>query len=183
MLTEQLINKFFEKRYSYLLECANNILKLIQRQDLKELLVSDSFLYIYDNRDKLKNKINNGEIESIAVNYMNQAVRWKNTPFKKAWVYQQNLEYKDKINADIQDDAQDSEDYELELEDKMKYVLSKKVDLSIDKKQLFKYVFEDGINNSRKLSEVTGLARTTCFYLIRDLKNEFKNGYDAKYNL
>lgn len=183
MQTEEIINNFYKDRYSFILECANNILKLIKRQDLKELLVSDSFLYIYNNKEKLNDKIQNGGIESIAVNYMNQAVRWKNTPFKKTWVYKQTLEYKDRIDYNIVDDNNDNYEYELELLDKMNHIEIKKQELSIDKQQLYNYVFKDGINNSRKLSEYTGLARTTCFYLIRDLKNELKNGYKSNNNL
>lgn len=183
MQTEEIINNFYKDRYSFILECANNILKLIKRQDLKELLVSDSFLYIYNNKEKLNDKIQNGSIESIAVNYMNQAVRWKNTPFKKTWVYKQTLEYKDRIDYNIVDDNNDNYEYELELLDKMNHIEIKKQELSIDKQQLYNYVFKDGINNSRKLSEYTGLARTTCFYLIRDLKNELKNGYKSNNNL
>lgn len=183
MQTEEIINNFYKDRYSFILECANNILKLIKRQDLKELLVSDSFLYIYNNKEKLNDKIQNGSIESIAVNYMNQAVRWKNTPFKKTWVYKQTLEYKDSIDYNIVDDNKDNYEYELELLDKMNHIEIKKQELSIDKQQLYNYVFKDGINNSRKLSEYTGLARTTCFYLIRDLKNELKNGYKSNNNL
>ena len=34
--TEQIINQYYTDRYSFMLECANNILKLIKRQDLKE---------------------------------------------------------------------------------------------------------------------------------------------------
>lgn len=181
--TEQIINQYYTDRYSFMLECANNILKLIKRQDLKELLVSDSFLYVYNNKEKLGDKIQQGKIESIAVNYMNQSIRWKNTPFKKTWVYQQTLEYKDKIDYNVADDNQDNFEYELEIQDKLQHISTKKETLTIDKQELYKYVFVDGINNSRKLSEFTGLARTTCFYLIRDLKNDLKNGYNSKNNL
>ena len=51
---DKIINTFFTQRYNYLLECANNILKLIKRQDLKYQLVNYAFFYISTNKEKLK---------------------------------------------------------------------------------------------------------------------------------
>ena len=84
---EKIINNYFSKRYDYLLECANNILKLIKRQDLKYELVNDAYLYIQTNQEKLKTLLEDGKIEAVVVRWMTMQIKWKDSQFKKARVY------------------------------------------------------------------------------------------------
>ena len=80
---DKIINTFFTQRYDYILECANNILKLIKRQDLKYELVNDAFFYISTNKEKLKEVLETGKIEedggefSWAGNWMKKVNKFK----------------------------------------------------------------------------------------------------------
>ena len=78
---DKIINTFFTQRYNYLLECANNILKLIKRQDLKYELVNDAFFYISTNKEKLKEELETGKIEAVVVRWMTMQIKWKCNTF------------------------------------------------------------------------------------------------------
>ena len=182
--TDKIISDFFNKKHDYLIGCANNILKLIQRKDLKNELVTDCYLYLIDNKEKLDGKIQNGEIESICVRYMTMQVKWSNTSFKKDWVYPNKY-----ITAKALEDVESyaiieeeitEEDYlkkEKEIQDKFNFLSFRFENDELDKKMLYNYVFSLGFNTSGKLAKHTGLSRTGCYYLIKRLKESIKNEY------
>lgn len=178
---EKRINEVFNNRYDYLLECSNNILKLITRQDLKYELVGDAYLHLNKIKDTLSIDIN---VESVIVRWMTMQVKWKNTQFKKNWVYP-NKHITQSLLEDVESyviiDETIPEDEllsnEKEIQDKLNHIYNQLKNMSIDKKFLFENIFQQGINTSGKLSRYTGISRTSCYYLIQDLKKQLSNGY------
>ncbi len=184
---DKIINNFYNKRYSYLIECAQNCLLSIKRQDLKGELVTESYLYITNNKEKLKDLLENNKIEAIAVNWMKMQIKWGNSSFKRDWVYKNNKNQSiDTISIVIADEEITEEEYlqeEKEIQDKVNYIYDKISNSSLDKKLLFDTYFNLGINTCGKLSKYTGICRTTCYHMIKALKDDLKNNYQSKDNL
>ena len=181
---EKIINKYFTERYDYILECANNILKNIKRQDLKYELVNDAYIYVQTNQEKLKDILEQGKIEAVVVRWMTMQIKWKDTQFKKAWVYP-NKHHTQKLLDDVEayailDDTIPEEELletEIENQDKLNYINMTIANDTLDQQLLFNDVFYNGINTSGKLAKHTGISRTGCYYMIKYLKDKLKNGY------
>lgn len=182
------INILFSKRYNYLLGCANNILKLIHRQDLKSELVGDCYLHMTENIEKIQPMIDKGLVEAVAVNWMTMQIKWSNTKFKQAWVYPHKHHSAKPIEIleqyTIEDDSLLEEDYlaeEQEQQDKLNHINYTLSTLSPEKQMLYNYVYVLGYNTSGKLSKFTGISRTStnngCHALIRDLKDDLTKDY------
>ena len=166
-------------KYAYLLSCANNILKLIKRQDLKHTLVSECYLFLMENKDKLESKID--LLESVAVRWMTMQVKWSNTSFKKAWVYPNKHitphQLEDVESYILIEDKITEEELlkaEIEIQEKLNRIQMNLASMSLDQRFLFQNIFEQGINTSGKLAKHTGLSRTGCYYLIKNIKTNLK---------
>ncbi len=181
---EDIVNQFFSEKYNYLIECANNILKLIKRQDLVYELIGDCYLHITTNKEKLNDLIINGNIEAISIRWMTMQIKWKDTQFKKAWIYP-NKHHTSRLLDDVEsyaiiDNIIPEEEllaYEIETQDKLNYLYAKINNETLDQKLLFNDVFNLGINTSGKLSKHTGISRTGCYHMIKNLKDNLRNGY------
>lgn len=188
--TDKIISDFFNSRYEYLIKCANNILKLIKKQELTQELVSDCYLYIIENIDKLEEKIIQGKIEQMCVRWMTMQVKWRNTQFKKNWVY--NDEHKtyldDKLhhNNDAtlldaimieEDDEETILQKEMEYQNKINHIETMVQQLPIDKKLLYDIIYVQGHNTSGKLSKFIGLSRTPSYRLMKELKELLRDSY------
>jgi hypothetical protein len=181
---KEIINKFFESRHKYLLECSNNILKLIKRQDLKYELITEAYLHITSNEEKFKELILEGKIESIVVNWMTMQIKWSNTRFKKLWVYKDSkitgTELENVEMYSIIDDDMTEEEYleiQKDKQDKLTHIIITMSNEQLDKQLLFNDMFKNGINSAAKLAKHTGLSKTKCYYIMRDLKNSIKDSY------
>ena len=182
---DKIINTFLTQRYNYLLECANNILKLIKRQDLKYELVNDAFFYISTNKEKLKEELETGKIEAVVVRWMTMQINWNATHFKKSWIYPnkyrtQKLLLENLESYVILDDVIPKEElYETEIENqnKINYINTTIPKLDLDQQILFDLVYNKGINTSGKLAKHISISRTSCYYMIKELKEKLKNGY------
>ncbi len=183
------IEEFFIKRYDYLLECSTNILKLIDKQSLKTELLSDAFIYINENKDKLQHLIDDGKIEAITVRWMTMSVKWNNTPFKKNWVYPHKNESESLLDdvetySIIEEDISE-EDYlqqEMDIQNKMNHIHHFISNQPIDQQILYDLVYNKEINTSGKLSRHTGIPRTGSYRLIEQLKKNIKNSYNDSNN-
>lgn len=89
-----MIQDFFSKRYTYLKDCAKNILFRGKKTspDLITDLVSECFVFIHTNKEKLTDKILDGQIEAIAVRWMDMANRWSDTNWKNKFLYPKTVE-------------------------------------------------------------------------------------------
>jgi hypothetical protein len=172
------LDQLFIERYDYLLECAHNILKLVNRTDLDTTLLSDAYQYVIANQ----HKIEEDKIEASIIRWMTMQIKWKGTTFKKQWIYVDK-----KINNNIDtsslneiDETITEEDLlknEVLIEDKLRYIFHSVDGFTLDNKILFEAVFLNGINTSGKLAKHTGISRTSCYYLIKNLKTKLNDGY------
>ncbi len=172
------LDQLFKERYDYLLECSHNILKLVNRTDLDTTLLSDAYEYIISN----PNKIDEDNLEATIVRWMTMQIKWKGTQFKKQWIYADtkidtNI---DTSHIDSVDDVISEEELlrnEVIIEDKLRHIFNSINNDTLDQKMLFEAVFLNGINSSGKLAKHTGISRTGCYYLIKNLKTKLKDGY------
>lgn len=193
MSREEIVNKLFTDRYQYLLKCATNILKNRNRLDLATTLVNDAYLQICENIDKYTELIDEGKIEGVVVRWMQMQIIWNNTQFKKEWVYSDynTISFNFTFNEDdenaniileniIESDETSLEDhlqYNKTMEDKLNHISQFVKELPLHQQLLFKDIYIKGINTSGKLAKHTGISRTGCYWLMKDLKDEIKNNY------
>lgn len=197
---DYMVNQFYNNRYIYLKRCASLSLNRIKRNttELMRDLVTESFLYINKNKEKLLEKIVlSGMIEAICVNYMNHQVLWNNTDFKKQYLYSQNPTYKifnyetrksekmeyhfvDIADHDsyIMEEQQDEEFFikeQLEYQDKITRYNNMLDKMTTEQRCLFDIVYVKGHNSALKLAEYFKdygcESRSTCYYMLRDLRN------------
>lgn len=172
------LDQLFNTRYNYLLECSHNVLKFVSRTDLDTTLLSDAYEYVISNQTK----IDEDNLEATVVRYMTMQILWKGTQFKKKWIYA-DTNINTNIDTSDLDDIDDSIPEELllenevEMEKKLRYVFDTINNDTLDQKMLFEAVFLNGINSSGKLAKHTGISRTGCYYLIKNLKEKLKDGY------
>lgn len=187
-----MLNKFFEERYDYLLECAYNILKLRGKTELAPELVTEALLYFTENQDteKFKSKIKKHKLETLVVRWMTMQILWTNTRFKNEFIYNDtntvslsnNVDGTESWLLDILEDYENKseEEYladEKEVRDKLISIAEFINNQPLDQQLLFRDVFINGFNSSGKLATHTGLSRTGCWMLIKTLKDNIKNNY------
>lgn len=104
-VTELLIANTFSKRYKHLTTCARNILKRVRNSDVDMIhdLISESYIYVYENRTKFEPQILTGGTEAIAVNYMNMQIHWSGSKFKSEFLYPKDSAENKKI-VDLKDE-------------------------------------------------------------------------------
>lgn len=186
---KKIIDDFFTKRYEYLLECSTNILRLISRTDLATTLLTEVYHYLIDN----EKKIDENKLEAVAVRWMKMQVYWRNTEFKKQWIYPDknikpeyskydNLPYIEQYSFEEEEDKTEDELFkeETEIESKLKHIFLETEKKTLDKRILFDLVFFKNVNTSGKLSKHTGICRTLCYFLIKNMKDDLKQSYKDK---
>lgn len=200
------LNKLFNTRYEYLLECSYNSLKLIRRTDLDTTLLADAYEYVVVSEEKirLKNKnITQSLLESIVVNWMYKQCIWSNTKFKRKFIYADKIDINHSI--DIQGDSKvdgmdgqndgvfkyinsihsEEEDMlrdEFEHQEKFTFINEYRKSLDLEKALLFEAVYDKGMNTSGKLSSYIGISRTKCWKILTEFKtiinSELVNEYE-----
>jgi hypothetical protein len=190
-MTNKDISNFFTERNKYLTECATNILKLIKRQDLANELVTDCYLYLNDNKDKLSTKMDEGvDLEAYCVRWMVMQIRWRDTQFKKNWIKpnmnEVHLDDTKHSNVDYtyldsivieEDDEEQILQREMEYQNKLNHITTFKDRADFQDKMLYEIIFERGINTSGKLSKYLGLSRTPSYRLMKTLKDKIRDTY------
>lgn len=78
---KKLIGDFLSTRYSFIYECATNILK--NKKTEAGDLVSELAIFLYDNKDKLEPYIDIKMLEGFSVSWMRIQGQFSNTPFSK----------------------------------------------------------------------------------------------------
>lgn len=157
----------FEENYSKYLKVAENILSNSKFDNrLASDLLNECYIYMYD-KDIKGDK---NYIESVIVNWMDKQIKWHNTDFQK----------KININNDeittnhyIEDEEYEEDDYE----ERKEWLEKKYKDLDYTGKRLFELSIVGPYNNSGRLSRFLNLNRTTCYYMIRDMKFYLRDGF------
>ena len=162
------LNDIFSKKYNHYLGVATNILSA-SKFDNKEAtsLLSECYIYLVEKNIKGTEDY----IDSVVINWMNKQIKWHNTSFQK------QIKINDSeinMNHYLEDEEYEEDDFE-----KRKEWLEKKyIDLDYVGKRLFELAIVGPYNNSGKLSRFLNLNRTTCYYMIRDMKFYLKDGYN-----
>lgn len=78
---KKIIGEFLENRYSFIYECATNILK--NKKAEAGDLVSELAIFLYDNKEKLEPYIDMKMLEGFSVSWMRIQGQYDNTPFSK----------------------------------------------------------------------------------------------------
>ena len=158
----------FEKNYLRYLEVAENILSNSKyNNNLSVDLLNECYIYM------VEKSIEGDEnyIDSVVINWMNKQIKWHNTDFQKKMNINNN---ELNINHHLEDEEYEEDDYE-----KRKEWLEKKyIDLDYIGKRLFELSIVGPYNNSGRLSRFLNLNRTTCYYMIRDMKFYLRDGYN-----
>lgn len=170
---KKMVDTYIERNYEKLNEVATNILfKRLHSNEHADTLVISLYEYLISSYDKLKNEKN---IDPIAINWMYKQVIWKGTDFKKTYVYQKEIPMLEEY--DIEDKLDDFDyimEKEIEYENKLNLIKANIDQLDPVDSRLYELVFTLGYNNSGKLSRYTDIPRTTCWYMINELKNKLR---------
>jgi len=178
------LNKYFTDNYQWLQNSATSICSKINKRYLVADLVSNTYLHLYKvYTDELKDN----EIKAIIINYMNMQVIWSNTKLKRTIIKEtpqsENIvKYKQQEDDSISEEELMEELLEEEflIQNKVNYIHSWVAKARPEDRLLFDIVFNQGYNTSGKLSKHSGLSRTTCYTLIRNLKNKIKEDYNEQ---
>lgn len=172
------INNYFNTNYDELVRFANNCLKQIKRQDLKFDLVTALYFYLSKNEHKIDIK----NLKAITTNWMNKQVLWPKSHFKEVHIYKkQKFDYNLSPIENIGEYDADEEVYlekEKEIQSKLAHIYNTYANLKTDKKILYDNVFSLGYNTSPKLSKYTGIPVSSCWLMVKDLKQIFINTYN-----
>ena len=188
-----ILNNYFTKNNDKLVEISINILKKRHgNNNLATTLVTECYMYMHDNLEKIK--FNEKTIESMVVNWMNKQIEWNNTIFKKKFIYKnfKEISINKKINTKndmtIEDTLSEIDEDEIDInqmlrndkkfQQKLEHIFNFVETLPLDKQLLFRDVYINNINTSGKLAKHCGLSRTTCYFLIKNLKEIIKNNYN-----
>ena len=178
---KEFVDRYFNLRYKFLINTAHNILSRIHKPQLKEELLTQTYLYVINNIDKLKEKIEDNKLEAIFINYMSKQIRWNKTQFKKENILNENSKLswypietlEDYILPYEEITEEDELEKEKDITDKLSLISLNLSKMSLDQRLLFEN-YQQGINSGGKLAKYTGLSRTTCCSLLRNLKENLR---------
>jgi hypothetical protein len=172
-----MLNKLFTKNYNKYLRIAENILRVSKHDiSIASDLLNECYLYMV-------NKDIDGDdsyLESVIVNWMNKQVKWNKTDFNKMNTIKDNFiknfdyDEKETILSNIEWIEYEEDEHETMLE----YIHQRSRNLDAMGKRLYNLSIIGEYNNSGRLSRYSGLNRTTCYYMIRDLKIYLRDGYN-----
>ena len=97
MTYKETINQFLSTRYSYLTQCANNILKYNLELEAHDL-IAELVIYMHDNQSKVQEYVEMGKLEAFCVSWMNIQGRYASSPTNKK--YASNTTTLDAYNQD-----------------------------------------------------------------------------------
>ncbi len=194
MTYKQIIDEYFDTNYSQLQKIAKNILGKVNKSDMAPELISEAYMYLIDNQDKLQQLVEESGPESIIVRFMQYQILWSKTKFKKNNIINNNnlnLDIETSEDDDdiinnkyvleklitIEDEQEDVLEKEKEFQDKYNELQIRIQNLSKKNQQVWA-LYQLGYNNSGKLSKHIGLSRNTCYHIIRDMREEL--GYVHK---
>ncbi len=162
------IKELFNKKYDFYVGVATNILQS-GKQDIEEApaLVNEAFIYLSEKKLLGTEQY----MDSVVINWMNKQIKWSNTHFKNKIMLR---------NSELSSDhhISDEEYVEDDHEQKIKHIKQKYEQLDPIGRKLYDIAIRKGYDNSGKLSRFLGLNRTTCYYMLRDLRIFLKDGYE-----
>lgn len=174
-----MVNRVFQKNYDKYDRIAKNILyNSPHNTKLSSVLLSDCYMYL------IENEIDGTEqyLDSVIINWINCQVKWSNTNFNKEnkikdLIINDDWNQQEDILSNIEYDEYDEQE-DIEFEKMIDHIKQRSKNLDMIGTTLYTLSIIGEYNTSGKLSKLTKLNRTTCYYLIRDLKTYLKDGYN-----
>jgi hypothetical protein len=168
------LNTYFtEDKYNWLISVAKNNLAKINWTQMADELVSDCYIHLNSLDEQQRTE---SQLDAIAVRYMQMQVVWSKTDLKKKIIKDQN-QLENQIIIDDTKTEDEILEFEIDYQNKLNHIAICSQQLNLEQRLLFDIVFNLQINNSGKLAKHTGLSRTTCYHLIKDLKQTIRNAY------
>jgi hypothetical protein len=178
------LNQYFTNNYKWVEQTAVNLTSKLNKRYLASELISNCYLHLasLDTEPMEDNKI-----KSIIINYMNMQVIWSNTKIKKT-ILKDNIQPDSVVKFVNQVDDSLSEEELIEELLEEEFVIQNKINFihqwlqsaRPEDRLLFDIVFNQGYNNSGKLSRHSGLSRTTCYSMISKLKKKITKAYSEQ---
>lgn len=186
--TKQIIDEYYSTNYNKIKKISRNILATIHKEEYADTLVIDSYNYLIDKVDKVKDKVDNHQFEAIIVNYINMQVKWNKTNLKKVFIDEDykllsidDYDYDDINPEHIIDESSDIIEYKIKNESKYNYLEQRYINLDQPTKILYDLTIS-GPYNATALAKHIGVTRGTTSNIIKKLKNDLRNGYDDRIN-
>ena len=181
--TKTIIDNYINRNYTKLREVANNILKKHNKQEEADNLITTTYMYLSNNLEKLQDKVQAGQIESIIINHMSKQVQWGNTTFwnelnPKAGKldYFDNYEYEEVEGYD-QEEFDEQIEKGMETQNKIDFLNVVKYTLPMHERILFEMSITGDYNTSGKLAKHIKLNRNCSYFLIKNLKTKLRDSY------
>ena len=176
------IDNYFSNDYKFLLKNTRGILnKKKKDMELAPTLITNAYLHFTKN-DHLYVEVG---FQGRVRKWIEMQIKWTNTPFNNKWVYEddriiQLLPVHQLIDEYKCEEELLEEEHEIEQSIGILFFIVN--NLPIHKKILFELVYQQGIDNSGKLSRYLNIPRSSAYTLIRSLKEEIKTKYEEQYN-
>lgn len=176
------INQYFTENYKWIEQTANNLTSKLNKRYLASELISNCYLHLIDIET---NNMSDNKIKSIIINYMNMQVIWSNTKIKKS-IIKDSIQSENVIKYVNQvDDTQSEEELieellqeEFDIQNKLNFINQWLSTAMLQDRLLFDVVYNQGYNTSGKLARHSGLSRTTCYTIMRKLKEKIREKYN-----
>lgn len=112
---KKIVDNFLIANWSFLNECANNILRT--RSMFADDLVGELVLFLYTNQRKLNDYIEIDMLQAFCVSWMKLQTKYDNTPFAKKFLNQNNEEFdfSSPTDENFTDVMQSEDDYVKDL--------------------------------------------------------------------
>lgn len=177
---DNIINDYYQNNRARLKEVAYNILKNIDKTELADTLITDSYFYINENQEKVRDLIEKGKIEGIIVQFMTKQVHWNKTTFKKTFTsfYSKTDELLDDVEStSSEEEYEDRLEREYEEQKKLAHIEGQKQKLDVPGRILFDLCITGDLTSSGKLAKHLNLNRTTAYNMQKNIKAFLKKGY------
>jgi hypothetical protein len=184
--TKTIIDQHYKDNAKKIKGIASNILHNLakindnERGNLADTLVSESYIYVVERQDTLKNLIWKGKLGNVITNFMHKQIVWNGTKFKKTFIEEDynQCEYNDEMDVDVYElDDEEIMEREFEHMSKIAHIEEKYQALDVPNRILYDLAIRGEYSTSGKLAKYLNLNRTTSYYLIKNLKEHLRDGY------
>jgi hypothetical protein len=185
---KEIVDNYFTTNQKELHQYCLTLSNRVNRPDLTTTLITSAYMYVIDNLDKFNDAILANKIGGHVKNYVTKQIVWSKTDLKKQFIYQDDMpaepindededSYLDKRNFTEPDEDDEMYEKEFEHQNKINHILYQYESLSIPNKIVYDLAIVGEYNGSGKLSRYIECNRTTCYHLIRSVKEHLRAGY------
>lgn len=176
------LNQYFTNNYKWITQTAEKLTSKLNKRYLAAELISNCYLHLASLHTE---PMSDNKIKSIIINYMNMQVIWSNTKLKKT-ILKDNIQpdsviqYVNQVDDSLSEEELIEEllEEEFQIQNKINFIHQWLQTARPEDRLLFDIVYNQGYDNSGKLSRHCGLSRTTCYTMITRLKQKIRKAYN-----